>query len=76
MEKQNTRTVYYSDYDPLFCSICGKMLDNIERCIPAKFKYYPGYGSRFDGDKYNLKMCTACADKFVDTINALREENN
>lgn len=53
------------------CNLCGKEFDEYDklenRCFHGRF----GYGSKHDGDKFELNLCCECFDKAFDYITPL-----
>lgn len=53
--------------DTRYCNLCGKVLDMCdEHCDFVISKEFIGYGSKYDGDAVELRLCCECFDAIVD----------
>ncbi len=50
----------------LYCNKCGKKMDifDIQEHLSLQGRF--GYGSKYDGDDYDLDLCCECMDKLID----------
>ena len=47
------------------CNLCGGPMDTLDRYANIRFNGRLGYGSRFDGEKMNLRLCIDCMDALI-----------
>ena len=52
----------------LICSMCGKELDEFDLQEDFSFKRYIGYGSRYDMNIFEARLCCDCFDKILDAV--------
>ena len=52
----------------LICSMCEKELDEFDLQEKFSFKRYIGYGSKYDMNILDVKLCCGCFDKILDTL--------
>ena len=52
----------------LICSMCEKELDEFDLQEDFSFKRYIGYGSKYDMNFLDIKLCCDCFDKILDTL--------
>lgn len=50
------------------CNMCGKTFDMEDEANDFTLYARFGYGSKRDGDNFNLDLCCECCDKFVDEL--------
>lgn len=50
------------------CNMCGKEFDMWDEQENFCFTHYVGYGSKYDFNKVDLKLCCDCFDKVMDFI--------
>lgn len=57
------------------CLICGKELNDVE--LENSFHIHTPckYGSKFDGDDINFRMCTTCGDYYIELFQAIGHYN-
>ncbi len=58
------------------CNCCGKELDFWDLQEDLTIHKRIGYGSRYDGDEIELRLCCACFDKIIDecSVSPVMEE--
>ena len=59
----------------LICSMCGKELDEFDLQEDFYFKHYIGYGSKYDLDIFEARLCCDCFDKILDTLLPMFKSN-
>ena len=61
--------------DDVVCDCCGKSTTNIEQVGPdyATLKSCWGYGSLYDGIKYDIQFCEICFGEILETIKQKRK---
>lgn len=52
----------------LICSMCGKELDEFDLQEDFYFKHYIGYGSKYDMNIIECRLCCNCFDKTLETL--------
>ena len=52
----------------LICSMCGKELDEFDLQEDFYFKHYIGYGSKYDLNFFEARLCCDCFDKILDAV--------
>lgn len=52
----------------LICSMCGKELDEFDLQENFSFKRYIGYGSKYDMNILDFKLCCNCFDRALETL--------
>ena len=52
----------------LTCDFCG-LTDSVDTGCITSFNIAFGYGSKFDGDYYNLEICDKCFEKLKNEYN-------
>ena len=50
-----------------FCNKCGKILDNVDREASYAINGRIGYGSKYDGEDFELNLCCDCMDNLIDS---------
>lgn len=53
----------------VYCSKCGKVINENEENVSFKAKRW--YGSRYDGKTIALDLCSECADEEIDNWNGV-----
>lgn len=48
--------------------MCGKTLDEIDKDQDFHFKQWIGYGSRYDMNIFESRLCCDCFDKILDVV--------
>lgn len=48
------------------CNMCGKTMDTYDRNLDMSFGRSIGYGSKYDGEIFDIDLCCDCFDKLVD----------
>lgn len=48
--------------------MCGKTLDEIDKDQDFHFKQWIGYGSRYDMNIFEARLCCDCFDKILDAV--------
>lgn len=51
-----------------FCNRCGKELDEWDSFNYFHWDFRLGYGSLYDGDRFELDLCCACFDEMAATL--------
>lgn len=51
---------------PVYCNMCGKELDIIDKNADCKFQVHPGFGSKYDLCCVSVRLCCDCFDSFVE----------
>lgn len=49
------------------CNRCGKKMDVFDVQEKLHMQGALGYGSRYDGDSYSLRLCISCMDELIDS---------
>ena len=49
----------------IFCNHCGKKFDIWDEQEGLRIHKTIGYGSIYDGDELNLRICCECMDKII-----------
>lgn len=57
------------------CSMCGKELDELDLQEDFYFKHYIGYGSKYDLNIFEARLCCDCFDKILDTVLPMFKSN-
>ena len=52
----------------LICSMCEKELDEFDLQEKFSFKRYIGYGSKYDMNILDVKLCCDCFDKLLEAV--------
>jgi hypothetical protein len=62
--------------DDIVCDCCGKSTTNIEQVGPdyATLESCWGYGSSYDGIKYDIQFCETCFSEIIETIKQKRKK--
>lgn len=50
----------------LVCNKCGKELDVFDLNENYDFRLELGYGTIYDGEKVEIRMCCDCMEEFID----------
>ena len=50
----------------LVCNLCGKTLDEMDLENNLTIRRRLGYGSAYDGDRVDLRICCSCFDMLVE----------
>lgn len=48
------------------CSVCGKTMDTYDSKQNFLIHTKIGYGSKYDGEEIEIRLCSECMDKFID----------
>lgn len=48
------------------CNLCGNVLDEFDLQEDFSFQKRLGYGTKYDMDFLNLKICCQCMEKIID----------
>ena len=65
--KFETKTVKEKVVKKLICNACGSKQDPYEgNCTEININF--GYGSRYDGDRWEIELCDNCLDKFKNEL--------
>ena len=59
----------------LVCTMCGKELDDWDMNADFYFKHYIGFGSKYDLNILEARLCCKCFDKILDTILPMFKNN-
>ena len=57
-----------SQNDALICSMCSNKLDEFDLQENFSFKRYIGYGSKYDMNIFEARLCCDCFDKILDAV--------
>ena len=57
------------------CTMCSKMLDEIDEEQDFHFKQWIGYGSKSDMNIFEARLCCDCFDKILDTVLPMFKSN-
>ena len=57
------------------CSMCGKEFDELDLQEDFYFKHYIGYGSKYDLNIFEARLCCDCFDKILDTVLPMFKSN-
>lgn len=62
----------------LVCNKCGKKFDVWDTQENFAMKSNLGYGTKYDGEKLDLKLCCNCMETLIDecVISPITDENN
>lgn len=52
----------------LICSMCSNELDEFDLQENYHFKWWIGYGSKYDLNIFECRLCCHCFDQIIDTI--------
>lgn len=65
--EQRTIRESYEAIVGITCNFCGKLHngDDINMEPITEFEISPGYGSRFDCDRYHLDICDDCLEELL-----------
>lgn len=60
------------------CNKCGRELDMWDRQEDFTIKKHLGYGTIYDGDRLELKLCCKCLEELVEEckVSPIETENN
>ena len=50
------------------CTLCGKPFDFWDVQEGLGFKYWMGFGSKYDGEHIRLSLCIQCFDSLIDEL--------
>lgn len=64
-----------SQNDALICSMCSNKLDEFDLQENFSFKRYIGYGSKYDLNIFEARLCCDCFDKILDTVLPMFKSN-
>lgn len=48
------------------CNVCGKGFDIFDTQEDFSIHRMLGYGTKYDGDRLDLKICCSCMEKIID----------
>ena len=50
------------------CTLCGKPFDFWDVQEGLGFKYWMGFGSKYDGEHIKMSLCIQCFDRLIDAL--------
>ena len=56
------------------CDCCGKEFDDYDKNNCAGIYFSPQYGSKYDGEKFDIDLCIDCMDKIIDMMHINHKE--
>ena len=49
-----------------YCNLCGREMDFADAVADFKLYKYLGYGTKYDGDLLDMKICCKCMERLID----------
>lgn len=49
----------------VYCNMCGKKMTGFEKSNAFNMSGVAKYGSRFDGERFEIDLCTECLDTLI-----------